>query len=214
MALIPTVIDQTGKNERAYDIYSRLLKDRIVMLSGEITDEKANLIVAQLLFLESENPDKDIFLYINSPGGSVTAGMAIYDTMNYIKPDVNTICLDIPAYTIAVGNPIEIKRKRFDDELIEIMEKLQWWNKSIKEINNLIPLLTNRDLEYVKKELRKTLPRKLKTKTLNRLGGGTPAAALILRKGMIVNERPIYRSGDIFSGNIKKDRHLSICRVR
>ena len=97
MALIPTVIDQTGKNERAYDIYSRLLKDRIVMLSGEITDEKANLIVAQLLFLESENPDKDIFLYINSPGGSVTAGMAIYDTMNYIKPDVNTICLGMAA---------------------------------------------------------------------------------------------------------------------
>ena len=88
MALVPTVIEQTGRGERAYDIFSRLLKDRIVMLSGEVTDDTASLIVSQLLFLESEDPDKDIYLYINSPGGSVTAGMAIYDTMNYIKPDV------------------------------------------------------------------------------------------------------------------------------
>ena len=84
MALVPMVVEQTGRGERSYDIFSRLLKDRIIMLSGEVTDESANLIVAQLLFLESEDPDKDIFLYINSPGGSVTAGMAIYDTMNYI----------------------------------------------------------------------------------------------------------------------------------
>lgn len=102
MVLIPTVIERTGQSERAYDIYSRLLKDRIIMLSGEITDDKANLIVAQLLFLESENPNKDIFLYINSPGGSVSAGMAIYDTMNYIKPNVNTICLGIAASMGAV----------------------------------------------------------------------------------------------------------------
>ncbi len=97
MALVPTVIEQTGRGERAYDIFSRLLKDRIIMLNGEVNDDSASLIVAQLLFLESEDPDKDIYLYINSPGGSVTAGMAIYDTMNYIKPDVSTICMGLAA---------------------------------------------------------------------------------------------------------------------
>lgn len=97
MALVPMVVEQTGRGERSYDIFSRLLKDRIIMLSGEVTDDSANLIVSQLLFLESEDPDKDIFLYINSPGGSVTAGMAIYDTMNYIKPDVSTICIGMAA---------------------------------------------------------------------------------------------------------------------
>ena len=86
--LVPTVIEQSGRGERAFDIYSRLLKERIVFLIGPVTDESANLVVAQLLFLESENPDKDIFFYINSPGGSVTAGMSIYDTMNFIKPHV------------------------------------------------------------------------------------------------------------------------------
>lgn len=91
--LVPTVIDTTGITERAYDIYSRLLKERIIFLNGEITDETADLVVAQLLFLESEDPEKDISLYINSPGGSVTAGLAIYDTMQYIKPDVCTICM-------------------------------------------------------------------------------------------------------------------------
>jgi len=93
MSVIPMVVDQTSRGERAYDIYSRLLKDRVIFLSGEVEDNMANLIVAQLLFLESEDPDKDINLYINSPGGSVTAGMAIYDTMQYIKPDVRTICI-------------------------------------------------------------------------------------------------------------------------
>lgn len=91
--LIPTVIDSTGISERAYDIYSRLLKERIIFLDGEINDEMADLVVAQMLFLESEDPKKDINLYINSPGGSVTAGLAIYDTMQYIKPDVCTICM-------------------------------------------------------------------------------------------------------------------------
>jgi len=91
--LIPTVIEKTGRGERAYDIYSRLLKDRIIMLQGEINDHVASVIVSQLLFLEAENPEKDIYLYINSPGGVVTSGMAIYDTMNYIKPDVVTICM-------------------------------------------------------------------------------------------------------------------------
>jgi len=91
--LVPTVIDTTGISERAYDIYSRLLKERIIFLNGEINDETADLVVAQLLFLESEDPEKDISLYINSPGGSVTAGLAIYDTMQYIKPNVCTICM-------------------------------------------------------------------------------------------------------------------------
>ena len=92
-ALVPYVIEQTAKGERSYDIYSRLLKERIVFLTGEVEDNMANLIVAQLLFLESESPDKDIYLYINSPGGVVTAGMSIYDTMQFIRPDVCTLCL-------------------------------------------------------------------------------------------------------------------------
>ena len=97
MALVPTVVEQTGRGERAYDIYSRLLKDRIIFLGDEVNDVTAGLVVAQLLFLEAEDPDKDIHLYINSPGGSVTAGMAIYDTMQYIKPDVSTICIGLAA---------------------------------------------------------------------------------------------------------------------
>ena len=97
MPLIPMVIEQTNRGERSYDIYSRLLKDRIVFLGGEITDETANLVVAQLLFLEMEDPDSEISLYINSPGGSVTAGMAIFDTMQYIKPPVRTVCVGMAA---------------------------------------------------------------------------------------------------------------------
>ena len=97
MALVPTVVEQTGRGERAYDIYSRLLKDRIVMLNGEVTDHTANLIVAQMLFLESQNSEEPINFYINSPGGSVTAGLAIYDTMQLIKPDVSTLCLGLGA---------------------------------------------------------------------------------------------------------------------
>ena len=97
MALVPTVIEQTNRGERAYDIYSRLLNDRIIFLSDEVNDVTASLVVAQLLFLEAQDPDKDISLYINSPGGSITAGMAIYDTMNYIKCDVSTICVGMAA---------------------------------------------------------------------------------------------------------------------
>ena len=93
MSYIPYVVEQTGRGERSYDIYSRLLKDRIIMLSGEINDQVASTVVAQLLFLEAEDPDKDIFIYINSPGGVITSGMAIYDTMNYIRPDICTICI-------------------------------------------------------------------------------------------------------------------------
>ncbi len=97
MALVPVVVEQTGRGERSYDIYSRLLKDRIIFLGDEVNDATAGLVVAQLLFLEADDPDKDIHLYINSPGGSITAGMAIYDTMQYIKPDVSTICIGMAA---------------------------------------------------------------------------------------------------------------------
>ncbi|PWC15033.1 ATP-dependent Clp endopeptidase proteolytic subunit ClpP [Brenneria roseae subsp. americana] len=93
MALVPMVVEQTSRGERSYDIYSRLLKERIIFLTGQVEDYMANLIVAQMLFLEAENPEKDIFLYINSPGGVITAGMSIYDTMQFIKPDVSTICM-------------------------------------------------------------------------------------------------------------------------
>ncbi|WP_394193056.1 ATP-dependent Clp endopeptidase proteolytic subunit ClpP [Pseudoalteromonas atlantica] len=112
-ALVPMVVEQTAKGERSYDIYSRLLKERIIFLTGQVEDNMANLILAQMLFLESENPDKDIFLYINSPGGSVTAGMAIYDTMNFIKPDVSTICVGQAASMGAFLLTAGAKGKRF-----------------------------------------------------------------------------------------------------
>ncbi|MGF1908185.1 ATP-dependent Clp endopeptidase proteolytic subunit ClpP [Vibrio kasasachensis] len=108
-ALVPMVVEQTSRGERSYDIYSRLLKERIIFLTGQVEDNMANLVVAQLLFLESENPDKDIYLYINSPGGSVTAGMAIYDTMQFIKPNVSTLCTgqacSMGAFLLAGGAP-------------------------------------------------------------------------------------------------------------
>ncbi|MEG0050784.1 MAG: ATP-dependent Clp endopeptidase proteolytic subunit ClpP [Terrisporobacter sp.] len=113
MALVPTVVENTGRGERAYDIYSRLLKDRIIFLGDEVNDVTAGLVVAQLLFLEAEDPDKDIHLYINSPGGSVTAGMAIYDTMQYIKPDVSTICIGMAASMGAFLLNAGAKGKRF-----------------------------------------------------------------------------------------------------
>ena len=97
LGLVPMVIEQSGRGERAYDIYSRLLRERVIFLVGPVNDQSANLVVAQLLFLESENPDKDISLYINSPGGSVSAGMSIFDTMQFIKPDVSTLCMGIAA---------------------------------------------------------------------------------------------------------------------
>ena len=97
LGMVPIVIEQSGRGERAYDIYSRLLRERIVFLVGPVNDQTANLVVAQMLFLESENPDKDIFLYINSPGGSVSAGLSVFDTMNFIKPDVSTLCMGMAA---------------------------------------------------------------------------------------------------------------------
>lgn len=121
MALVPIVVEQTNRGERSYDIYSRLLKDRIILLNDEVNDVTAGLIVAQLIFLEAEDPDKDIQLYINSPGGSITAGMAIYDTMNYIKPDVSTICIGMAAsmgaFLLAAGK----KGKRYALPNAEIM---------------------------------------------------------------------------------------------
>ena len=120
-ALIPMVIEQSGRGERSFDIYSRLLRDRIVFLSGEVNDESANLVIAQLLFLESENPDKDISLYINSPGGSVSAGFAIYDTMNFIKCDVSTICMGMAASMGAFLLASGTKGKRFALPNAEIM---------------------------------------------------------------------------------------------
>ena len=112
-ALIPMVIEQSGRGERSFDIYSRLLRDRVVFLVGPVTDQSANLVVAQLLFLESENPDKDISLYIDSPGGSVYAGLSIYDTMQFIKPDVSTICLGMAASMGAFLLVAVAKGKRF-----------------------------------------------------------------------------------------------------
>lgn len=113
LGMVPMVIEQSGRGERAYDIYSRLLKERVVFLVGPVNDQSANLVVAQLLFLESENPDKDISFYINSPGGSVSAGMSIFDTMNFIKPDVSTLCMGMAAsmgaFLLAAGT----KGKRF-----------------------------------------------------------------------------------------------------
>jgi ATP-dependent Clp protease protease subunit len=113
LGMVPMVIETSGRGERAYDIYSRLLKERVIFLVGEVNDHSANLVVAQLLFLESENPDKDISFYINSPGGSVSAGMAIFDTMNFIKPDVSTLCCgfaaSMGAFLLAAGT----KGKRF-----------------------------------------------------------------------------------------------------
>ncbi len=113
LGLVPMVVETSGRGERAYDIYSRLLKERVVFLVGEVNDQTANLVIAQLLFLESENPEKDISLYINSPGGSVSAGLAIYDTMQFIKPDVSTLCMGMAAsmgaFLLAAGT----KGKRF-----------------------------------------------------------------------------------------------------
>jgi ATP-dependent Clp protease protease subunit len=113
LGLVPMVIEQSGRGERAYDIYSRLLRERVIFLVGPINDQMANLVVAQLLFLESENPDKDISLYINSPGGSVSAGMAIYDTMQFIKPDVSTLCTGIAASMGAFLMAAGAKAKRY-----------------------------------------------------------------------------------------------------
>ena len=121
LGMVPMVIEQSGRGERSYDIYSRLLKERVIFLVGEVNDQTANLVVAQLLFLESENPEKDISFYINSPGGSVSAGMAIYDTMNFIKPDVSTLCTGFAASMGAFLLSAGAKGKRFSLPKSKIM---------------------------------------------------------------------------------------------
>ena len=166
MALVPYVVEQDGRGERSYDIYSRLLKDRIIFLGDEVNDQTASLVVAQMLFLEADDPDKDIHLYINSPGGSVTAGMAIYDTMQYIKADVSTICVGmaasmgafllaagakgkryaLPNSTVMIHQPLGGTRGQATD--IEIHTK---YLLSIKEkLNKILAGRTGQDLETVK----------------------------------------------------------------
>src|SRR5438309_4680712 len=126
MNLVPIVVEQTGRGERAYDIFSRLLRDRIVFLGSVVTDEIANLITAQLLFLESEDPEKDIHFYINSPGGSVTAGMAIYDTMQYVRPDVSTLCVGQAASMGALLLAAGAKGKRYALPHARVMIHQPW----------------------------------------------------------------------------------------
>jgi ATP-dependent Clp protease protease subunit len=132
MSYVPVVIEQTGSGERSYDIYSRLLKDRIIMLSSEVTDESASIIIAQMLFLESVDPDKDIYFYINSPGGSTTAGLAIYDTMQYIKPDICTICIGMAASMGSFLLTAGTKGKRYALPNSEILIHQPWVGGGIK----------------------------------------------------------------------------------
>ncbi len=167
-SVIPMVIENTGRGERAYDIYSRLLKERIIFLNDEINDHTANLVIAQLLFLANEDPKKDIYLYINSPGGSVVAGLAIYDTMQFIKPDVSTICVGMAASMGAVLLLGGAKNKRFSLPHSRIMIHQPWGGvqgqasdieiqakeilKSKKLLNELISNHTGQKLDKVEKE--------------------------------------------------------------
>ena len=169
MNLVPMVVEQTSRGERSYDIFSRLLKDRIIMLSGEVNDVTANLIVSQLLFLESEDPDKDIYIYINSPGGSITAGMAIYDTMQYIKPDVSTICVGMAASMGAFLLSSGAKGKRFALPNSEVMihQPLGGYQGQATDIdihakrilktkdllNNILSENTNQTIEKIKSDV-------------------------------------------------------------
>lgn len=168
MTLIPMVVEQTNRGERSYDIYSRLLKDRIIFLGEAVDEHTASLIVAQLLFLESEDPDKDINFYINSPGGSVTAGMAIYDTMQHIKPDVSTICVGMAASMGAFLLSAGAKGKRFALPNAEIMihqplggihgqaEDIrihaEWIIKTRQKLNRILSANTGQNLERIEKD--------------------------------------------------------------
>lgn len=168
MALVPYVVEQTGRGERSYDIYSRLLKDRIIFLGEEIDDHVASLVVAQLLFLEAEDPTKDICIYINSPGGSVTAGMAIYDTMQYIKPDVSTICVGLAASMGAFLLSSGKKGKRFALPNAEIMIHqplggakgqasdiqihAEWIIKTKEKLNKILSANTGKELSVIEKD--------------------------------------------------------------
>ena len=167
--LVPMVIEQTNRGERSFDIYSRLLKDRIVFLSGEINDDVANLVVAQLLFLEMENPDADISLYINSPGGSVTAGMAIFDTMRYIKPNVRTVCVGMAASMGAFLLMAGEKGKRLalpnsevmihqplggaSGQATDVQIRAEWLLKTKQKMNRLIAEMTGQKLEKVERDV-------------------------------------------------------------
>ena len=168
MSLIPYVIEQTSRGERSYDIYSRLLKERIIFLDGEVNDASASVIVAQLLFLESEDPTKDIHLYINSPGGSVTAGMAIYDTMNYIKSDVSTICVGMAASMGAFLLSGGAKGKRMalpnaeimihqplggaQGQATEIQIAAEHILKTKKKLNEILAANTGKSLDIIEKD--------------------------------------------------------------
>lgn len=168
MALVPYVIEQTSRGERSYDIYSRLLKDRIIFIGEQIDEHLASLVVAQLLFLEAEDPDKDICIYINSPGGSVTAGMAIYDTMQYIKPDVSTICIGLAASMGAFLLSSGQKGKRYALPNAEIMihqplggvngqaEDIkihaEWILKTREKLNRILSQNTGQDLSRIEKD--------------------------------------------------------------
>jgi ATP-dependent Clp protease protease subunit len=168
MTLIPMVVEQTGRGERAYDIYSRLLKDRIVFIGTPIDDNIANLVIAQLLFLQAEDPEKDIFLYVNTPGGSVTAGLAIYDTMQYIKPDVNTTCVGMAASMGAVLLAAGAKGKRAALVNSKIMIHQPWGGyqgtasdieihakeivQTKEQLNKIIANHTGQDFEQIVKD--------------------------------------------------------------
>lgn len=168
MAMIPYVIEQTSRGERSYDIYSRLLKDRIIFLSDEINDDVASLLVAQLLFLEAEDPKKDISLYIQSPGGSVTAGMAIYDTMQYIKPDISTICVGMAASMGAFLLSAGTKGKRYALPNAEIMIhqplggakgqasdikiQAEWMQHTKEKLNRILAENTGKSLEEIERD--------------------------------------------------------------
>ena len=168
MALIPYVVEQTGSGERTYDIYSRLLKDRIIFIGEEIDDHLASLVVAQLLFLEAEDPDKDINIYINSPGGSVSAGLAIYDTMQYIKPEISTICVGLAASMGAFLLSAGQKGKRYALPNAEIMIhqplggargqaedvkiQAQWLLKTREKLNAIMSRTTGQPIETIEKD--------------------------------------------------------------
>ena len=169
MGLIPMVIEQTNRGERSFDIYSRLLKDRIIFLSGEIDDDTANLVVAQMLFLEMENPDADISLYINSPGGSVTAGMAIYDTMNYIKCNVRTVVIGMAASMAAFLLMAGEKGKRLalpnsevmihqplggaSGQATDVAIRAEWLLKTKEKMTRLMAEMSGQDIEKVKQDV-------------------------------------------------------------
>ena len=169
MNLVPMVVEQTNQGERSYDIYSRLLKDRIVFLSGEIEDNMANLVVAQLLFLEMEDPDADISLYINSPGGSITAGMAIYDTMQYIKPQVRTVCVGMAASMAAFLLMAGEKGKRLalpnaevmihqplggaQGQATDVAIRAEWLMKTKEKMTRMMAEMTGQPIEKLKADV-------------------------------------------------------------